>query len=232
MVDHGDDAMRRVATARRIGIVGGVMTCVLLTLTSASAHTYRPHRPAVTAVDARTGEQLPANPLLQPGSRVILTVPGFASRTHVVVALVGVRQLGSLRADRRGAVVYLYTVPGRLGRGQHTLIFSGPAPPAGSPASHPTRSRPRRARAPFVVTVPYDPNWPFRTGRPAQHGTGGEHQHRPGDQHGTQGSSAGPPSATGINLVPLLIIGPAAIILGGLVLAAGRCRGTRTPASR
>ena len=224
MVDHGDDAMRRVSTARRIGIGGVVLICVLLTLTSASARAYRPHSPAITAVDARTGEQLPDNPMLHTGSRVILTAPGFASRTHVLVALVGVRQLATVRADRRGVVGYVYTVPDWLGRGQHALIFSGPAPPAGQPSRNPTRSRPTRARAPFVVTVPYDPHWPFRTGRTSHHGTSGEHHHRPGEQ---KGGSAGPPSATGIDLLPLLIIGPAAIILGGLVLAAGRRHGMR-----
>lgn len=218
MVFHGDDAMRRATAARRIGVVGAVLSCVLLTLTSASARAYRPHQPPVSAVDARTGKQLPPNPLLHHGSRVILTVPGFAPRTKVVVALVGVRHIGTMRASRRGFVVYRYTVPNWLRPGHHTLIFSGPAPPTKHRPAKPVRSRPRKDRQSFVVTVPYDPPWPFRTGA-QQRDPGG-----PAGHHGTSGGSVGPPSATGMNLLPLLVIGSAAIVLGGIALATGRRR--------
>lgn len=217
MVLHGDDAMRRATAARRIGVVCGLLICALLTLAAASALAVARHEPPVTAVDARTGRKLPPDPLLRPGSRVVLTVPGFAPRTKVVVALVGVRHLGTVRASRRGVVVHPYTVPGSLRAGRHRLIFSGPAPPAPDPSGRPPL---RRAAAPFVVIVPYDPSWPFRTGQPH---TGGAHNHRPGP-HGTAGGAVGPPAQTGIDLLPLLVIGAVAIVAGGAALAAGRRR--------
>jgi hypothetical protein len=211
---HGNDAMRRVSTARRIGVIGAVLSCALLTLVSASAHANVPQPPTITAVDARTGHQLPANPMLHPGDRVILTVRGFAYRAVVVVALVGVRHLSTLRADDGGVAVYTFTVPSWMQRGQHTLIFSGPAPPAKPQPFQLGGSRPRHDLQAFQVTVPFDPPWPFRLG--AGSGTGGVHQ--------GPGGGGGPPSETGTNLAPLLAIGSAALIIGVLVLVVGRRR--------
>jgi hypothetical protein len=218
VVLHGDDAMRRARVARRIGVVGGVLICVLLSVSAASAHSFAPRKPAVTAVDARTGKHLPANPVLHHGDRVILIAPGFAGRTRVVVALVGVRHLATVRSDGRGVVRYAFTVASRLHRGRHTFIFSGPAPPTHTRPGQPSPSRPRRDRQTLMVTVPYDPPWPFRLGGGS--GTAGQGGHR-GDQHHPTG---GPPAGTGTDLLPLVVIGSAALVLGIAALRASRRR--------
>jgi hypothetical protein len=205
---------------RRVGVVGGLLLYLLLTLVGASALPHAPHKPPVTAVDARTGKQLPPNPLVQHGSQVVLTVPGFAPRTQVVVALVGARHLGTVRAGRRGVVRYPFTVPRRLRHGHHILIFSGPAPASVYRRRPPKTVHPLPRWDPqtIMVAVPYDPPWSFRTGPPPRTRPPGDPEHR------TQGGAAGPPAETGIDLLLLAVVGPVAIILGAFVFAAGRRR--------
>jgi hypothetical protein len=177
--------------------VGVVLACLLGGTLAAASAVGRPKQPipTFTAIDARTGHVLPQDPLLRRAQRVIVTVCGFAPHTPVRVALVRVRFYGAVRADRRGYVVFRFTVPRTLRNGRQVLIFSGLPRAAQRPA--PRRHPASRTRDPQVVavTVPFDPPWPFRLGgappphppstappstappttAPPSHATGGEH---------------------------------------------------------
>lgn len=225
---HGD-AMRRAGTARRIGVVGGLLICALMTLVGASARAHVP--PQVSAVDAR-GRALPVNPAMQIGEEAIVTARGFAPRARVTVAIAKIRTLAKLRARVTGELTYSFVVPRSIGPGRHALLFVGVHPNSGNgPAVHASPSRPRKARTPIVARVPLVVRWPFRVvGRhgpvgaqpsPGHSAVGGTAAHHPA---GTAGGAGHTPASTGIDLRPLLVVGGAAVVLGGAALVVGRGR--------
>lgn len=193
---HGE---RRAGLARRIAM--GVVLACLLGATLAASAVARPSRTdsTFTAIDARSGKALPHDPVLHRGQRVIVTVRGFASHASVRVALVRVHFYGTVRADRHGHVGFPFAVPRTLRSGRHVLIFSGL--PAALERASPKPQHGTETRDPqvFVVTVPFDPPWPFRLGAatphpPPSHGTGGQH-----------GSHGGGTSFTGVDIAALVL---------------------------
>jgi hypothetical protein len=221
--------LRRAKLVRR-GAVGIVAAIALLALVAGSAlASSAKEDDAVTAI-ARSGHTLPENPMLHGGDRVVVTATGFASGADVTVGLVGVRLFGHIPADRRGRVVYAYTIPTSIGSGQHSLIFSGLAmsTSGGNLSSAPSSAT--KAPAPFIVTVPLTEQWKFRTaGKPSQLpslGVSGTGAHR-GHDHGR-----GPTAFTGFDALGVVIVGLAAVAGGvGLVRAGSRRRrgiGSRT----
>ncbi|MDT4923752.1 MAG: hypothetical protein QOG01_1465 [Pseudonocardiales bacterium] len=218
VVDHaeGREAWRGVL-ARRAAFAGiaaavlaGVVTASALARSSGAGG-------VVSAVEASTGHHLPANPMLQAGERVLVTVRGFAPAAPVTVGLVGVRLLGAVVAGSAGAVVYPYAVPRSIGPGQHALVFSGAAAPtAAAPPGN------------VEVTVPLTTQWPFRTsGRPTRRPSGASSS---GGVAGVaHGRGHGPTAFTGVDVLGPVAAGVVAL-LGGLVLVrAGRRR--RSPSA-
>jgi hypothetical protein len=172
----------------------------------------------VTAVDARTGHKLPANPALHTGQRVVVTATGFAPRARVTVGLVGVRLLAEVSATDAGNAVYTYTVAVSLATGGHELIFSGPGGSVSSGTSAP--------RGNFRVTVPLDETWPFRVvGPPTAYPSG---SHGAGGEHGGQGSTHHRTSGTGVDVLILVAAGLLAVLAGAAALGGGRRRRRHT----
>lgn len=199
----------------------GVLVCLLggTLAASALARSSGPGDPS--AVDAATGRTLPVDPVLRRGERVILTVRGFAAHAGVQVALVHHRLYGSVRADRRGRVVYRYTMPCSLRDGSYELSFSGLGAhyPRGKQRQHRGTGTPDPQNV--EVTVPFDPPWPFRLGGAAGHpppsrGVGGVHT-----QHGGT-------SFTGVDTGALAAAALLSLGAGAALLRFTRRRGRRS----
>lgn len=191
---------------RHRAALGGLLVVALLAAQTGAAHTGAAqarlagdHERAVTATN---GQQMAANPVLGEGQRATLTAVGFAPHAQVTVGLVGVRLLDTVEADRRGAAVYILTVPTSLGAGQHALIFSGAA-----------RRLSAQSRGTLAVTAPRNENWLFRTSgelasRSRSHGIAGKHEsHRPGET-----------ARTGFNALLVTLIGIVLLGLGAAVV--------------
>jgi hypothetical protein len=200
---HGG-VVRRVFSARRTAVLAGLSVCALGAVVAASALAKSSPAPGpVSAVEASTGRQLPDNPKLRTGDRVIVTATGFDANANVTVALVGMQTLAQVSADDEGRAVYPFTVRSSLSRSQHALVFSG------APKNRSTRS----GRGNITVAVPLTEQWPFRTGGPS-HGVSGTGAH--------QGSSGhGPTSATGVDVLVIATAGLVVLLLGFVLARTG-----------
>jgi hypothetical protein len=212
----------------RAGVAGrtfaaalGAYALLVALASSAVAHGQDPPSP-VSATDVVSGYRLPDNSVLHTRQQVALTASGFAARTQVVVALVGVQTLAHVAADARGQAFYTYALSSKIGCGQHQLVFSGAVASADTGKGNAGN---------VLVAVPLTEGWRFHTpecepphSRTPSHGIGGASSHRAGasDEHEHTAS-------TGFDGLGLVVLGLAAVARGVGLVRAGTRRRQRLP---